>query len=129
MAQVKIYAERAHLERMRSALSDAIHGALRETLKLPADLRAHRFIALDEADFVRPPDRGAGYTILEIVMFEGRSEDSKRACLHRLMADVPAATGIPVNDLEIVILESHKANWGIRGMIGDELQLSYKVER
>jgi hypothetical protein len=27
-----------------------------------------------------------------------------------------------------VILESPKANWGIRGMIGDELQLSYKVE-
>jgi hypothetical protein len=33
-----------------------------------------------------------------------------------------------VNDLEIVILESPKANWGIRGRIGDELQLSYRVE-
>jgi hypothetical protein len=77
---------------------------------------------------VHPPDRGAGYTILEIMMFAGRSESTRRACLRRLMADVPAATGIPVGDLEIVILEFPKANWGIRGMIGDELQLSYEVE-
>lgn len=61
-------------------------------------------------------------------MFEGRSAETRRTCLHRLMADVPAATGIPVNDLEIVILESPKANWGIRGIVGDELQLGYKVE-
>jgi hypothetical protein len=61
-------------------------------------------------------------------MFEGRTNQTKRTCLRRLMADVPAATGIPVNDLEIVILESPKANWGIRGRIGDELQLSYRVE-
>jgi Tautomerase enzyme len=128
VAQVKIYARRAHLERVRGALSDAIHGVLQETLGLPADKRFHRFIGLDNGDFVHPPDRGEGYTILELVMFAGRSAETKRACLRRLMADVPAACGVPVNDLEIVILEAPKACWGIRGKIGDELQLSYKVE-
>ncbi len=113
---------------MRSALSDAIQGVLQETLGLPADKRFHRFIALDDGDFVHPPDRGEGYTILELVMFAGRSDETKRACLRRLMAEVPAACGMPVNDLEIVILEAPKACWGIRGKIGDELQLSYKVE-
>jgi hypothetical protein len=128
VAQVKIYARQTHLEQVREALSDAIHGVLQDTLGLPADKRFHRFLALDDADFVHPPDRGEGYTILELVMFEGRTNQTKRTCLRRLMADVPAATGIPVNDLEIVILESPKANWGIRGRIGDELQLSYRVE-
>jgi hypothetical protein len=128
MAQVKIFARRTHLERVRGPLSDAIHGVLQETLGLPADKRFHRFLALDDSDFVHPPDRGEGYTILELVMFEGRTDETKRNCLRRLMAEVPAATGIPVNDVEIVILESPKASWGIRGMIGDELQLSYKVE-
>jgi hypothetical protein len=128
MAQVKIYARRAHLERVRSVLSDAIHRVLQETLGLPADKRFHRFIALDDQDFVHPPDRGEGYTILELVMFAGRSEETRRACLRRLMADVPAATGVAVDDLEIVILEFPKMNWGIRGRIGDELQLSYTVE-
>jgi len=128
MAQVKIFARRPHLDRVRGTLSDAIHAVLQQTLGLPADKRFHRFIALGEDDFVHPPDRGAGYTILEIVMFEGRSDETRRACLRRLMADVPAKIGIPDNDLEIVILESPRANWGIRGMVGDELQLNYKVE-
>jgi hypothetical protein len=30
--------------------------------------------------------------------------------------------------LEVVILEPPRASWGIRGMVGDELQLGYKVE-
>ena len=100
MAQVKIYARRAHLERVRTTLSDAIHGVLQETLGLPADKRFQRFLPLDDADFVHPPDRGEGYTVVELVMFAGRSEETKRACLRRLMAEVPAATGMAVADLE-----------------------------
>ena len=128
MAQVKIFARRAHLERVRAALSDSIHRVLQETLGLPADKRFHRFLALDDHDLIHPPDRGEGYTIIELVMFTGRTDATKRACLRRLMAEVPAATGIPVDDLEIVILESPRANWGIRGRVGDELQLTYNVE-
>jgi len=30
--------------------------------------------------------------------------------------------------LEIVMLESPTGNWGVRGRIGDELTLDYKVE-
>jgi phenylpyruvate tautomerase PptA (4-oxalocrotonate tautomerase family) len=128
MAQVKIFGRRAHLERVREALSDAIHRVLQETLGLPADKRFQRFLPLDDADIVHPPDRGEGYTIVELVMFTGRTDETKRACLRGLMADLPAATGIPVDDLEIVILESPRANWGIRGKVGDELQLTYEVE-
>ncbi|GAB2487756.1 hypothetical protein GCM10027063_31660 [Promicromonospora xylanilytica] len=36
--------------------------------------------------------------------------------------------GLEAEDLEVVILESPKENWGIRGMSGDELALSYRVE-
>ena len=78
MAQVKIYGERAHLSRVRRALSDAVHGCLEDALQLPADKRFQRFIALDAADFVHPPDRTGAYTIVEISMFEGRSAEAKR---------------------------------------------------
>jgi hypothetical protein len=44
---VTIFARRAHLERVREALSDAIHGVLQEALR--ADKRFHRFLALDVA--------------------------------------------------------------------------------
>ncbi|WP_420565837.1 tautomerase family protein [Thalassobaculum sp.] len=128
MAQIKIHARRAFIDRHRQALSDAIHGVMRETLGLPEDKRFHRFIALDDADFIHPADRGEGYTVIEILMFEGRSDAAKRACLRGLMREIPAATGIPVEAVEITIVETPMANWGIRGKIGDELTLNYKVQ-
>ena len=128
MAQVKIYGRREHLTAVRAALSDTIHAVNRELLGLPADKRFHRFIALDAEELLHPPDRSPAYTIIEISMFEGREPATKKALLKRLMGDISEGLGIPVADIEITIFETPRANWGIRGKTGDELDLTYKVE-
>ena len=128
MAQIKVYGTRDHLSAVRGALSDIVHAANRELLGLPEEKRFHRFIALDPEDFVHPPDRGPAYTIIEISMFEGRDPATKKALLKRLMADVSEGLGIAVADIEITVFETPRANWGIRGKTGDELELSYEVE-
>ncbi len=128
MAQIKIYGERRHLREVRDRLSEIVHGANRKILGLPADKRFHRFIALDQEDLIRPPDRSAAYTIIEISMFEGRTAETKKALLHALMRDISQGLGIPVQDIEITIFETPKSNWGIRGQTGDELALSYKTD-
>ena len=128
MAQFKIYGARKHIEAVRARLSDIIHAAAMDVLGLPENKRFHRFIALEPADFVHPEDRGSGYTILEISMFEGRSVSTKKALLNRLMADIAAGLGLPTDDIEITIFETPRANWGIRGRTGDELALTYKIE-
>ena len=128
MAQVKIYGERAHLSRVRAALSDVVHGCLQDALKLPADKRCQRFIGLDGADFIYPPDRSAAYTIIEISMFAGRTPEAKRHLLELLMRRVPERLGLAPQDLEITIFETPPANWGIRGQTGDRLALGYRIE-
>ena len=128
MAQVKIYGERAHLSRARAALSDVVHGCLQDALKLPADKRCQRFIGLDGADFIYPPDRSAAYTIIEISMFAGRTPEAKRHLLELLMRRVPERLGLAPQDLEITIFETPPANWGIRGQTGDRLALGYRIE-
>lgn len=128
MTQIKIHARRTFIDRHRPALSDAIHGVMMDALGLPEDKRFHRFIALDDADFIHPADRGDGYMVIEIVLFEGRSDAAKRACLRGLMRAIPEATGVAVEAVEITLIETPKANWGIRGKIGDELALTYTVE-
>ncbi|AZI42223.1 tautomerase family protein [Deinococcus psychrotolerans] len=129
MAQVKIYARAAHLALYRQALSDAIHAAAVQTLGLPEDKRFHRFFSLQDVDFIYPPDRSAAYTILEISMFEGRRAETIRSFLRALQQKVPASAGMHQNDLEITLFETPRAHWGIRGKIGDELQLSYEVTK
>lgn len=127
MAQVTIYGLRSTLDRHRTELSDAIHASVKEALAYPAEKRFHRFIGLAPEDFVHPEDRSDDYVIIEISMFEGRSLDAKKALLRALYANIGEACGLAPADVEITIFETPRANWGIRGVPGDELALTYKV--
>ena len=128
MAQVKVYGLRPRLEPVRLALSEAIHAAVVEAFQYPPEKRFHRFLHLDDADFLFPADRSDRYTIIEISLFEGRSTEAKKALIRGLYARIPAATGIPAQDIEITISETPRHAWGIRGLPGDEIGLDYRVE-
>ena len=126
MVQVKIYGNRSIWSDRRAELSDAIHAALVRTWQLPEDKRFHRFLLLDDGDLVAP--RSASYLVIEFVCFTGRSREAKRALVRAMYDDVVPALGLTADDLELVILESPRENWGIRGLAGDELALGYRVD-
>ena len=128
MAQVVVWGHRSALASRRDALSDAIHGAVMAALDYPAEKRFHRFVGLDDGDFRHPADRGTDYTIVEISMFAGRSDDAKRTLIRELFARIEAEAGIPSHSVEITITETPRANWGIRGVNAAELELGYRVE-
>ena len=128
MAQVVVYGRRESLDQRRSALSESIHAAIMSALEYPAEKKFQLFIALDESDFIYPADRGADYTIIEISMFEGRTDAAKRALIAELFTRVEAQAGISPNRLEITITETPKVNWGIRGQNAADLTLNYRVE-
>ena len=127
MSQIKIYGLKDSLKDHQAKLSDAIHKAVVEALAYPVNKKFHRFIGLDQSDFIFPADRSSSYTIIEISMLEGRSVETKKTLIQSLFQYIEQDTGIAPQDIEITIFESPKHNWGIRGQCGDELMLSYKV--
>ncbi len=127
MAQIKIYGLASALRPVRRQLSDAIHSCLVDALQLPADKRFHRFILLEPEDFIYPPGRSERYTILELSMFEGRAVETKKQLI-RLLFERLQPLGIAPNDLELTIFETPRHDWGIRGVPGDELGLTYRVD-
>ena len=129
MAQVKIYGERGHLRSIRDQLSATIHAVAMDALGLPANKRFHRFIGLDRDDFIYPSDRSHAYTIVEISLFAGRSDETIRVFLKTLMRKIVEEAGLAPADVEITLFETPKSHWGIRGTVGDELALNYDVER
>jgi 4-oxalocrotonate tautomerase family enzyme len=129
MAQVIIYSLRQSLAGRKKAISDALHACVTGALELPGDKRFHRFIGLEEEDFVHPPDRSSRCMIIEISMFEGRTKETKKELIRAIFRRFEGELGIAPQDVEITIHESPKENWGIRGKPGDELALSYKVEK
>ncbi|MBI9114305.1 tautomerase family protein [Sanguibacter suaedae] len=125
MAQLKVYGRRSVWAGRREDLSDVLHGALMAAWQLPEDKRFQRFVWLDDDDLVAP--RGHAYLVVEVVAFAGRSTQAVRALVRETYARVCPAFGLPVDDLEIVVLESPQDRWGIRGVSGDELTLTYPV--
>ncbi|MEQ8672569.1 MAG: tautomerase family protein [Aggregatilineales bacterium] len=128
MSQIKIYGLATHLDPIKSALSDVLHGCVIEALHYPENKRAHRFFKLNADDFYTPEGRSEKYTIIEISMFKGQTVESKKALIHLIFARFEAQLGITPHDVEITIFETPRHDWGIRGKTGDELALNYKVE-
>jgi phenylpyruvate tautomerase PptA (4-oxalocrotonate tautomerase family) len=127
MAQIKVYGLRTHLDSVKQQVSDAIHACAVDTLSLPTEKRFHRFFPLAAEDFIYPSDRTERYTIIEVSMFEGRSVEAKKLFLRLLFERLSRECAITPQDVEITIVETPRHNWGIRGVPGDELQLTYQV--
>lgn len=128
MSQIKIYGLKSHLNPIKARLSDVIHACVVEALKFPEDKRAHRFFPLEGDDFYMPAGRTDAYTIIEIMMMEGRTVATKKRLIMLLFERIHAELGLAHADIEVVILESPIHNWGFRGKTGDEVEINYKVE-
>jgi phenylpyruvate tautomerase PptA (4-oxalocrotonate tautomerase family) len=83
---------------------------------------------MDAEDMFYGKGRSNAYTIIEIMMIEGRSIETKKRLIKMLFEQIEKKIGIAVNDIEICIQEAPASHWGFRGMTGDEVLLEYKVE-
>ena len=127
MSQVKVYGLREQLLPIRERLSEVIHSCVVDALQFPQNKRAHRFFYLEPDDFFMPETASERYTILEFMMMEGRTVETKKKLIHLLYERICEQIGLAETDLEICILESPPHNWGFRGMTGDEIKLSYTI--
>jgi phenylpyruvate tautomerase PptA (4-oxalocrotonate tautomerase family) len=118
MPQILVYGLQQNLEPRRFSLSEAIQAALMAAIGTPESKKFQRFIS----------DRSNDYTIIEISMFEGRSVEAKRNLIRTMYQKIAETADIKPQDLEITIFETPQCNWGIRGVPGDELELSYQVD-
>jgi phenylpyruvate tautomerase PptA (4-oxalocrotonate tautomerase family) len=125
---IVIFGIKERLDPIKAKLSDVIHLCMRTELGMPEDKRAHRFIPMNKEDFYYPGGRSDAYTVLEINMMSGRTEETKKSLIKALFIAIESELGITPVDIEIVIKEQPAHCWGFRGMTGDEVRdLTYKV--
>ena len=127
MSQVKIYGLKKSLDKIKLQLSEVIHNSIVKELSFPKDKKYHRFIAFDEDDMIFPHAKSEKYTIIEIMMMEGRTVETKKRLIKSLFESIARELGIVKTDIEICIVESPACNWGFGGMTGDEIKLNYEV--
>jgi hypothetical protein len=127
MVQTKIFGLRERLEPIRQELSDVINSCIVDALQYPKDKQMQRFFLFNKEDFFYPAGRSDRYTIVEFIMFTGRSIEAKKQLIRLMFARVQSL-GISGQDLEMTIFEEPRHHWGFRGLPGDEHQLDYKIE-
>ena len=123
MPQTKIYGISQYLNPIKNQLSAVIHSCFVDALQYPVEKYFHRFFPMDKSDFIFPSDKSQSYIIIEISMFEGRSDETKKNLIRLLIKRISERFRISQNDIEITIFETPKHNWGVRGVSGDELDL------
>jgi phenylpyruvate tautomerase PptA (4-oxalocrotonate tautomerase family) len=128
MAQVKIYGLKTHLTPLRKQITETISSCMFDAIAYPIEKKFYRFFLLEPEDFIFPEDRSNQYTIVEISMFEGRSNEAKKALIHLLFDRFHTYCHISPQDLEITIFETPQCNWGFRGLAGDEHSLNYPIK-
>ena len=128
MPQAKVFGIRELLVPIRQKLSDAINESISDAFKFPAERRLQRFFPMDREDFIYPPhERSERYIIIEIDTFEGRSVETKKDLVRQITRRVNEYTGIEPRDIDVIVTEQPRCNWGLMGEPGDEIKLSYKV--
>lgn len=129
MPQAKIYGIREHLVPIRDALSEAVNDSISEAFQFPRERKLQRFFPMDREDFIYPAsERSERYIIIEISTFEGRSVDTLKEVVRQINKRVPAATGIELRDIDVIITQQPRHAWGLMGENGDEIKLSYNVK-
>lgn len=109
-------------------LLDQLHHALEETLKIPVHDRTQILHEYTAEDFIVPPGKTNNYTLIEIMMFSGRSKDVKQALFSGITKRL-SHVGISPADVFIILNEQPLDNWGIRGgQQASRVDLGFKVD-
>jgi phenylpyruvate tautomerase PptA (4-oxalocrotonate tautomerase family) len=131
MALVRIEILRGRSAQEKRELLAAVHQALVSALHVPPGDPTLRIIEHDPPDFQRPNVPSVTterYTLVEITMFSGRSENAKRT-LYEEIARRFGDLEIPPEDVTVVVLESPQSNWGVHGgHPASEVDLGFQVE-
>jgi phenylpyruvate tautomerase PptA (4-oxalocrotonate tautomerase family) len=127
MPLAKIEVRRARSPEEVHALIDAVYQAQREALKVPEDDRQIRYVEHKPEHFAVPPGKSENYTLVEIVLFPGRSVEAKRRLYEGIVRRF-GALGITPSDIFIVLTEPPLHNWGLRGVPASDIDLGFDLD-
>ena len=87
-----------------------------------------RIYELDKDNF-EANEKTDNITLIEIVLYKGRSIEAKKALYKAINKNLASNPGIDGNDIFIVLLEPPLENWGIRGgKPASEVDLGFNIK-
>jgi phenylpyruvate tautomerase PptA (4-oxalocrotonate tautomerase family) len=113
----------------KKSVLDGVHKALVDAIGISEADNFQRLRELPKDNYSHPPDRSDQVTIIEITLFPGRSDESKKKLYESIIKNLGENPGITGNDIMIVLYEPPMQNWGIRGgKPANEVNFDFKID-
>jgi phenylpyruvate tautomerase PptA (4-oxalocrotonate tautomerase family) len=111
-----------------AALIAAVQSALVGAFKVPPWTTLIRLFVHEPQRFAAPPGKTDRYTLVTIDCFVGRSVATKRGLYQAIVHNL-ASCGIPPDHVKVLLRETARENWGIRGGLpASDVSLEYDVD-
>ena len=116
MPLVRIALRKGTTPEFRRALSDSIHRAMVETIKIPEQDRFQVITEHDAAGLIYDPSylgisRTDGVVFIQITLNAGRTVEARKALFARIAALLAESPGVRPEDVFISLVETQKENW------------------
>ncbi|MFH1126958.1 MAG: tautomerase family protein [archaeon] len=92
-----------------------MHRSLVEVFDIPDSDRTQRMYELKAENFEIPAGKTENIILIEITIFPGRSEKTKRALYREIVDNLVRRLNISEKEITIVLNEPALVNWGIKG--------------
>jgi len=116
MPLVRIALRKGKSPEYRRAISDSIHRAMVETIKIPEQDRFQIVTEHDDAGLVYDPSylgisRSEGIVVVQITLSAGRTVDVRKALFARIAQLLRESPGVRPEDVFVNLVEVAKENW------------------
>jgi phenylpyruvate tautomerase PptA (4-oxalocrotonate tautomerase family) len=116
MPFVRISVMRGKSAEYRTAISEAVHQAMVETIDVPQDDRFQVFHECEPDGLIYDPtylgiERSNDLLILQITMRRGRTVEQKKAFYRRLVSLLAENPGVRSQDVFVNLIENSGADW------------------
>jgi len=116
MPLVRIALRKGTKPEFRRAVSDSIHRAMVETIKIPEQDRFQVLTEHDESGLVYDPSylgisRSEGVIFVQITLSAGRTVDVRKALFAKIAANLRESPGVRPEDVFVNLVETAKENW------------------
>ena len=116
MPLVRIALRKGKSPEYRRAISESIHRAMVETIKIPEHDRFQIVTEHDDASLVYDPSylgisRSDGVILVQITLSAGRTVDVRKALFARIVQLLRESPGVRPEDVFVSLVEVAKENW------------------
>ncbi len=128
MPLVKIEILKGQSNEYKKKLMNSIHRSLVEALKIKEEDNYQRLYELEKENFQIAPGKTNQFTLIEIIMFRGRSFEAKKKLYEVIARNLMKEPGIQGDDIMILLQDPPLEHWGLRGgKPANEINFDFKI--